>query len=302
MKRATFVILLGSFLAQPVVSQWVAEKAPKYELTGNLRWDLSLGSGIQDTLPQSAADEGKKSALTAALLSAAVPGAGEFYAESYWRAGLFFAAEATLWIVYATQTSKADRQTEEFQKFADTHWSVVKYAEWMERHGASLNTTGTPPPSGIVTSSDPNNAPWDRVNWNLLNEWEQFIGGRAPTGFSHRLPRRPDQQYYELIGKYLQYNVGWPEWDPAVSSGYLDSPTPRFADYRDMRGRANDFYSIASTAGFLVVANHLLSALDAAWSASQYNAGVKVRAHLQPTVREYGFVEFVPTATVTMEF
>jgi hypothetical protein len=271
-------------------------------LTGNLQWDLLLNVPVQDSLAASQMPQERKSSLLAGLLSAAVPGAGEFYTESYWRAGSFLAAEVVLWVVYATKTAKGNDQTAEFQRYADAHWSVVRYAQWMEAHGPLLNAAGSPPPSGIVTSGDPDVPAWDQVNWTLLNAWEQFIGGRASTGFSHRLPRRPDQQYYELIGKYLQYNVGWPEWDPAVSSGYLDNPTSRFSEYRDMRGRANDYFNIASTASFLLVANHILSAFDAAWSASQYNAGIKVRAHLRPALRDYDFVEFVPTATISMEF
>jgi len=276
----------------------------KAELTGNLRWDLSLSRELnQDTLALQAVPEGtRKSSLTAALLSAAVPGAGEFYSESYWRAGSFLGAEVILWIVYATRTAKGDAQTDQFQQYADAHWSVVRYAQWMETNAAILNPDA-PPCTGIVTNPAAP-AVWDRVDWNVLNQCEANIGAKASTGFSHRLPRRPDQQYFELIGKYLQYNAGWDDWGitgPTVNE-YLLNASPRFREYRDMRGRANDYYNIASTASFLLVANHVLSALDAAWSASQYNASIKLRAHLQPTAREYGFIEFVPTATLTMAF
>ena len=76
----------------------------------------------------------------------------------------------------------------------------------------------------------------------------------------------------------------------------------RFLEYSKMRGKANDFYNIATTGSVLIVVNHLLSALDAAWSASQFNHQLKIEAHLQPTVRSYDFVEFVPTARVTITF
>jgi hypothetical protein len=169
----------------------------------------------------------------------------------------------------------------------------------MEMHGASLNPN--PPATGIVVSNDPNVAPWDRVDWALLNQWEQHLGGRASTGFSHRLPRRPEQQYYELIGKYLQYNMGWSDWDPGRTD-YLISLSQQFARYRDMRGRANDLYTVARTSTYLIVANHLLSALDAALAAGSHNRSVRFETHLQPTPRSLGFVEFVPTASVTILF
>jgi hypothetical protein len=69
-----------------------------------------------------------------------------------------------------------------------------------------------------------------------------------------------------------------------------------------MRGKANDFYNIASTTASLLVVNHILSALDAAWSASQFNNRLKLEAHLIPTPRAYGFVEFVPTARLQIRF
>jgi hypothetical protein len=304
MKAFVMCAFIFMSCAPTAVGQTYASKDTHAGLTGNLRWDLILNSELQqDTLPKRRLPSpGRKSALTAALLSAAVPGAGEFYSESYWKAGSFLGAEIILWIVYATRTAKGDAQTDQFQQYADTHWSVVRYAQWIEANAAILNPSA-PPCNGIVTNPTAP-APWDQVDWNVLNQCEANIGGKASTGFSHLLPRRPDQQYFELIGKYLQYNAGWDDWGasgPTVNE-YLLSASPRFLEYRDMRGRANDFYNIASTTSFILVANHVLSSLDAAWSASEYNSSIKLRAHLQPTVREFGFVEFVPTATFSMTF
>lgn len=273
---------------------------PALRPKGNVRLDMVVGTVFADTLPPPGAKELRsKSPLRAAAYSAVVPGAGEFYAESYWRSAAFLGTEILLWVVYAVYDGKGDRQTTEFEQYADQYWSVVRFAEWMEMHGASLNPN--PPPTGIVISNDPNIPPWDRVDWTLLNAWEAHIGGRASTGFSHRLPRRPDQQYYELIGKYLQYNMGWDDWDPARVD-YLTTVSQKFAFYRDMRGRANDLYTVARTSGYLIVANHLLSALDAAMAASGFNKSISIEAHLQPTPRSFNLVEFVPTATLTVSF
>jgi hypothetical protein len=261
---------------------------------------MLLGTRVADSTlrPASAAIQ-RKSPLRAAAYSAVIPGGGEFYAESYWRSSAFLGAEILLWVVYAVYDGKGDNQTAEFERYADQYWSVVRFAEWVEAHGASLNPN--PPPGGIVISNDTNLPPWERVDWALLNAWEQHIGGVASTGFSHRLPRRPDQQYYELIGKYLQYNMGWADWDPARVD-YLTTISQKFGYYRDMRGRANDLYTIARTSGYLIVANHLLSALDAAFAASGFNKSLHIEARLEPTPRSFNFVEFVPTATLTVSF
>lgn len=267
---------------------------------GNLRHDLMLSFAGMDLMRAPGISGMKmKSPLRAAAYSIVLPGAGEYYAESYWRSAAFLGTEILLWVVYAVYDGKGDRQTSDFERYADQYWSVVRFANWVETHGASLNPN--PPPTGIVTSNDPNLPPWERVDWALLNAWEQHIGGVASTGFSHRLPRRPDQQYYELIGKYLQYNMGWDDWDPARVD-YLTAMSEKFASYRDMRGRANDLYTIARTAGYLVVVNHLLSAVDAAFAASGFNKSVHVEAHLRPTPRSFNFVEFVPTASLSISF
>jgi hypothetical protein len=267
---------------------------------GNLRQDLMLSLAATDsTAARGMSGTHVKSPLRAAAYSIVLPGAGEYYAESYWRSAAFLGTEILLWVVYAVYDGKGDRQTTDFERYADQYWSVVRFANWVEAHGASLNPN--PPPTGIVISNDPNLPPWERVDWALLNAWEQHIGGVASTGFSHRLPRRPDQQYYELIGKYLQYNMGWDDWDPGRVD-YLTSMSQKFSYYRDMRGRANDLYTIARTAGYLVVVNHLLSAVDAAFAASGFNKSVRVETHLRPTQRPYNFVEFVPTASLSISF
>lgn len=291
MKRLLFLASLPLLLSA---------QEPARELTGNLRWDLRIADAPSGfTAQEEPKPAREKSVFRAALYSAVLPGAGEFYVEEYWRSAVFLGAEVLLWAVYAAYDAKGERQTEEFERYADAWWSVVKYAEWMEAHGPSLNPN--PPPGGIVISSDPSLPPWERVDWAKLNAWEQHLGVKASTGFSHRLPRRPDQQYYELIGKYLQYNMGWEDWDPSRTD-YLTSLSARFGYYRDMRGRANDLYTVARTATAMIVANHLLSALDAALGARSFNHDLRLETHLIPVQRSPGFAEFVPTASLTVSF
>lgn len=274
------------------------------ELTGKLRADLFLpmrlasveeeSAWVQELYPE------RKSPLRAALYSALLPGAGEFYTESYWKAGGFFLAEAALWGLYLINDSKGDDQTALFQQFADVHWSVVRYVEWIDRYLSELNPDagGT---GGIIVGNS--GQPWDRVDWAKLNELEEKIGRKTGNGFTHRLPRRPEQQYYELIGKYPQYIGGWDDGNDKTPSDITSSNvSPRFLEYAAMRGKANDFFNIASTMASLIVVNHVLSALDAAWSASQYNSRLQLESHLVPTIRPFGLIEFVPTTKLTYRF
>ena len=45
--------------------------------------------------------------------------------------------------------------------------------------------------------------------------------------------------------------------------------------YLDMRRQANDYFSNASTMAMISIANHLISAFDAAIGAKKYNRGTR---------------------------
>jgi hypothetical protein len=307
--RATFLVLISVFLLVTVAQsrQEVAGRmnfSHETPLTGNARLDLLANIGamsLKDTALKIDYDR-RKSPLLAGVLSLAVPGAGEFYTQSYWRAGGFILAEAGLWVVYAVYSSKGDQQTTMFQDFADGHWSVVRYAQWIQDNAPKLNPDVTSFTGWSIPGTD-NLQPWDRVNWDVLNAVENRIAQLPGNGFTHLLPHRPQQQYYELIGKYPQFAAGWDDAGVMTPQRILNSEvSQRFLDYAAMRGKANDYYNIATNGSVLLIVNHLLSALDAAWSAAQFNNQLKLEAHLQPVVRSTDFVEFVPTARLTLHF
>jgi hypothetical protein len=229
----------------------------------------------------------RKSPVLAAVLSGVVPGAGEYYSHSYLKSGAFFAAEVVSWILYSSYDRRGDRATGEFQTYADGGWSVVKYATFAQ----TLTPAGETYNWKIPGRED--QPPWEQVNWTELNRMERAIGGF----FSHTLPMRGDQQYYELIGKYPQYNPGWDDGEGPISETNI---SPHFRSYSLMRGYANNLYSKASTALLVAVVNHVLSAADAAWSATRYNS-VHLEAGMNMRRTPLG-VETVPTATVTVRW
>ena len=307
--RATFLVVASILLIFSVAEsqqEVVVRVNSSHEilLTGNARLDLLARIGamsMKDTV-LSKVDEGKKSALLAGVLSLAVPGAGELYTKSYWRAGGFILAEAGLWAFYAVYTSKGDQQTTIFQSYADDHWSVVRYCQWIQDNAPKLNPDVTSFTGWLIPGTE-SLQPWDRVSWDELNKVENRIAQMSDNGFTHLLPHRPQQQYYELIGKYPQFAAGWDDAGLMTPERILKSDvSQRFLDYAAMRGKANDYYNIATTGSVILVVNHLLSALDAAWSAAQFNNQLKLEAHLQPVVRSANFVEFVPTARLTIRF
>lgn len=300
-------ILIGSMVSISVFSQTAIgnegikknllrteEKREAFIFSGDLKTDLFSTSSRLPGEPALSSStllqemewgRRKKSPLLAAVLSGVVPGAGEFYSKSYIKSCIFFAAEVISWTVNILYNRKGDRATKDFQNFADANWSVVDYAAWLnEKKGAT-----------IFINPDTTLPPWRRVYWSQLNEWERKLGGY----FTHTLPPYGDQQYYEVIGKYPQYNPGWKDADRSRDIS-PDNISALFKKYSKMRAHANDLYSVARTAVLVVVANHILSAADAAWTASRYNS---VDAEVSMKMQQTPFgVEAVPTATLKFQW
>ena len=260
----------------------LAAVAGSNPLTGNARMDL-LSVSMPDSLPQPQSvmahrevDRSKlKSPLLGGAMSLLVPGSGEFYSDRFLKSGIFFAAEiigVTAAIVY---NNKGNNMTTSFQNYANQHWSAVDYAEWINQNGANYEVSGTTYP---IIAINPNTSlpSWQRVDFSQINAWESLP---HTVGFSHELPTYNTQQYYELIGKYSQFKYGWDTYQYNGShlgdDGYNVAYIPQqMLTYADNRGKANSAYYTAELATALVVVNHVISALDAAWSTSNYNKEV----------------------------
>ncbi len=273
--------------AQSVV---IVRADPQEQLTGNLFADLA-GVPVQDTAvrqPLVMLTAQKKSSFIAGFASLVLPGAGEAYVGEYTKGVIFIVAEVvgiTAGILY---NNKGDRRTNEFQDYADNHWSAVKYAEYLNTYAGQYrsNKDNAHIPIDLTTSGL---KPWQRVDFNVINAYESE--GFA-WGFSHKLPKYGEQQYYELIGKYNQFKYGWDTYPveandmPANDNGDYNSPPQQLLDYAANRGSANDFYSASRLAISIVVVNHLLSAVDAYLSAHHYNT--EISSHMSMDVQRYG--------------
>jgi len=257
-------------------------------LSGNLAADSKLlfNNYLEPNAPQfSYPAEDRKSPILAGVLSLLIPGAGEIYTEEYLKAGIFIALEAAIVTTAVVYDGKGDDKTIEFQNYADDYmnpdhnWSVVRYAEWLNQYeGAS-----------IPINPDESLPPWERVNWDDVN---------AAESGSHKLPPHGEQQYYELIGKYHQYSSGWNDF---TGGGNKDQVSPNLIYYSGMRGDANDYYSVASTAVIGIYVNHFLSALDAVWSATQFNKDLAIKVRLE-NIQLANRTEFYPKIYFTYSF
>lgn len=254
-------------------------KQNKAQLSGVLALDSKIVDvSVQASQIKSPLDEtvAKKKPLVAAALSLLLPGAGEFYSESYIKSAVFLAAEAAAITVGLVYDKKGNDQTTFFQNYADQHWSAARYAKWVSNpaNTKNINAAVDPTKYNVFYTSG-------KVNWSELNRLESDLG----SYFSHRLPYYGEQQYFELIGKYPQFNVGWDDFGdentPFEYKADRSNLTNNFKYYSVERGKANDFYNIASKAVIVVVANHLISAIDAAWSAHSYNKSIELHTSIE---------------------
>ncbi len=307
----TFLALLQARGQEPSTSLRIlkTDTQDRY-FTGSVKVDLfasfsqdaaeeEMGSSIRSTLAEPMISFVRmrrirlKSPWMAGMLSLALPGAGEFYSKSYWRGALFLAAEIAGWALAYAYDKKGDRQTDVFQDFADAHWSIVRYAQWIETYRTQLNATVTGC-TGLVVNNN--------VDLATLNTCEAEIGLNTGNGFTHGLPRRPDQQYFELIGKYPQFAAGWDDGASITPADVIaGNVSPRFLEYSVLRGKANDFYTIASTAVSAVIVNHVLSALDAFLAAALQNKALRARARVRLRPSPLGAVTET-IGTVSLDF
>ncbi len=226
-------------------------------------------------------DDDQKSPVLAAFFSAVVPGAGETYAESYWKAAAFALAEVLLISGYISYQNQGDAKDSEMRALADSRWDEKRYWSKVYKLATENNDWDGPPlqtdANGILNQADVD-AYIDRLRY-----WETH--GNY-YGFTHELPETKTQQYYEMIYKYLiQFGVGWQElgnnWDYYDNPSSLNNLTQDVARYKTIRNQSNDFYHTAVTLSWVILVNHLGSAIDAALTARDYNKDLHVRLYGQ---------------------
>ncbi len=206
----------------------------------------------QDTLTREqklAQLPGYKLPKRALFFSALIPGAGELYTKSYIKAGAFFLAEVVSWMVYGNYTNKGKNQEKKFQNYADGHWDPNVWLDWRQNYTQSID---------------------DAHDTTMV---KYLSGDKSAT---------TEQQYYEMIGKYPAFYTGWDFANYYQNESEFDTidmdsmevkqrDSQDIAFYMDMRDESNKFFRLARTATNYVIVNHILSAIDAAWTAKRKN-------------------------------
>jgi len=238
----------------------------------------------------------EKSPWLAGLFSLLVPGAGEIYTENYTKGAVFIGVEITSWIISGIYNNKGDKQTAWFKDYADKHYSAVKYAEWVWRF-VDVLAPGLDTSQYHLFYRTPDSTcgpPFSCLHWSELNRLEGEI-----DGFTHRMPYYGEQQYYELIGKYKQFSKGWDSEDAYDLEWHY--PNEQFFYYGREFNKADKYYKVADMCVAVIVANHIISAVDAFWSASKYNKKLQAEVRMKMNPTPYGYLP-AAEANITYTF
>jgi hypothetical protein len=113
---------------------------------------------------------------------------------------------------------------------------------------------------------------WDEERWRA---WWNSLSAHDQEGFLNvELPNEKNSEFYEAIGVYEKFNAGWNDvqWNPGIAN---TTPSVESLGYNKWRQSSNNALKTASSFGAILLANHLLSGLDAVWSVSRHNKNLK---------------------------
>jgi len=202
------------------------------------------GPGPESRLLQdAAAAEPRKHKYLPVLFSLLVPGTGEIYLGYYWRGAALVTAEVIAWTGYAMNKNEGLETREQYEAFADAHWS---YDKWIFDHRTVRDL------------------PEDERTFDRLYEIGETTWDDWPGFHSWHSKEEEKQNYYENIGKYDWFISGWEDWQWDDVGNPDDPPrdTALRDEYRAMRNKSNDQLDDAQKFIYLSVAARVFSLVE----------------------------------------
>lgn len=148
------------------------------------------------------------------LLSAIVPGAGEVATGHFWRGLPLVAGDVATWLGYAHYKAEGRNWRAQYEQFADAHWD---YARWQGNLADNYD----------ADQPDPN------LRWYDANDAD-----RCTCAFITKEDDR--QHYYENIGKYRFFWMGWDDWSYSTADPKNSDSAANRRHYADLRIESNN--------------------------------------------------------------
>jgi len=268
----TVFLLLGWLMPLRIFGQTIFNGDREITVRDQLLYNLKYAQTEPDTFEF----EYHKSPGLAFLLSAALPGAGEFYVGAKYRAAAFVSIEMISWLVYFNRKNAGENMETSYEKFADTHWNI---GNWY------VNSIGYTDYFGINREGFGSHSIWIEYNGleyeakeETLNQyipgWDLTLIAERNLPYSDKTIREVrTRDYYENIGKYNQFATGWDDFNIALLDTNRRSPvknSPRREKYLDDRYASNQAFKMATNFATVIMFNHLFSAFHAQIAAKHY--------------------------------
>ena len=245
-----------------------------------------------------------KNPRKALFMSLVIPGAGQMYVGgsnfTYIRGGVYLALEATLWgSWYYFSVNKYNKQVKRYKNYAKEHYSIGRYEQRMRslynadavnyesefrRRYLGSRETFCEGIFGVATTDRCYDR--DKLYSGDVEYVNTFV--KSPKSLGNEM-KKVDfdnaSEVYQLIADDA-YVLGWEDIgdeDVAVATSLaLDDPNHATEplsksesdyqkEYRSMRGKANDYADMQAWFFGGLILNHIISAVDAAFSANAHN-------------------------------
>jgi hypothetical protein len=218
----------------------------------------SAGAGgeLQQTSePGGRAQPSRRRYVLPVVLSALVPGAGEIAAGHPWRGLPLVAADVATWIGYAHFRSEGRDWRTRYEQYADSHWNYSLFGD---------------------TNGNGDNDPDEAWGWqeNLERYFDASQSDAALRWWDPNAPyncncpyvsREDDRQhYYENIGKYRYYWMGWDDWEYNAASAVDSDSRSHRREYGLMRIESNENFDRATQLIVVGMATRLASVVQSA--------------------------------------
>ncbi len=232
-----------------------------------------------------------KSPRKALFFSLVVPGSGQLYVGgstfNYIRGAAYLALEGALWGGwYYYSVYKYDKQVKRYKKFAKNHYSAYTYESKM--HDLYNGLDDSDEEAEFVERYLSNRETYCKSIYGEASTNGCYVEGKELTNDKNHINHVNGSFSLYNSGSYYSsiagstYVLGWDdvEDEAAVSALNLSDDdadvvslgsSANWKIYRSMRSKANDYADMQAWFFGGLILNHIVSALDAAWSAHSHN-------------------------------
>ena len=219
MKRLLSLLLFFTFV-YPVLAQDISENHlifnyPNLYLAQGEDEDIDTSAVEQELLEQNRTVKGITPAKQAFFKSLLIPGWGQLSNGSYIKAAAFVGIEIFTIVMWSNYRGKGKDKEDEYESFADAHYDSTAYLRWLDGY-KDVFLHGSPQRDTLPEMFS--------HKW-----WPDSLDGDG------RYEVEDEQQYYEMIGKYQQFYMGW---DDNVSDSAREN---HYASHYPNKYNSNDY-------------------------------------------------------------